>query len=152
MKLAEALILRADYQKRIEQLKQRIQRNAKVQEGDAPAENPTDLLAELEQIGTDLVALIQRINRTNAQTSFAEYGTVADAIAFRDVLKLRIGVYRDLAQAATVTQERYSKSEVKFRATVSVAETQKQADQLAKAYRELDAAIQAVNWITDVLA
>jgi hypothetical protein len=152
MKLAEALILRADYQKRIEQLKQRIQRNAKVQEGDAPAENPAELLAELEHIGIDLVALIQRINRTNAQTAFPEYGTVTDAIAFRDVLKLRIGIYRDLAQAATVTQERYSKSEVKFRSTVSVAETQKQADQLAKAYRELDAAIQAANWITDMVA
>ena len=152
MKLAEALILRADYQKRLEQLKQRIQRNAKVQEGDAPAENPAELLAEVEQLSTDLVALIQRINRTNAQTPFAEYGTIADAIAFRDVLKLRIGIYRDLAQAATVTQERYSKSEVKFRGTVSVAETQKQADQLAKVYRELDAAIQAANWLTDVVA
>ena len=152
MKLAEALILRADYQKRIEQLKQRIQRNAKVQEGDAPAENPTELLTEIEQISTDLVTLIQRINRTNAQISLPDYGTIADAIAFRDVLKLRIGIYRDLAQAATVTQERYSKSEVKFRSTVSVAETQKQADHLAKAYRELDAAIQATNWITDVVA
>jgi hypothetical protein len=29
MRLAEALILRADYQKRIEQLSQRLQRNAK---------------------------------------------------------------------------------------------------------------------------
>jgi hypothetical protein len=33
MKLAEALVQRADKKKRIEQLKQRILRNAKVQEG-----------------------------------------------------------------------------------------------------------------------
>ncbi|MEP7188497.1 MAG: hypothetical protein ABI901_04800, partial [Roseiflexaceae bacterium] len=36
MKVAEALILRADYQKRFEQLKQRLQQNARVQEGDTP--------------------------------------------------------------------------------------------------------------------
>src|SRR5207237_1352535 len=40
MKLAEALILRADCQKRMAQLKGRLLVNAKVQEGDAPAETP----------------------------------------------------------------------------------------------------------------
>ena len=43
MKLAEALILRADCQKRIAQLKSRLLTNAKVQEGDAPAEPPQEL-------------------------------------------------------------------------------------------------------------
>ena len=36
MKLAEALLLRADCNKRFEQLKQRIVRSALLQEGDAP--------------------------------------------------------------------------------------------------------------------
>ena len=40
MKLAEALILRADCQRHIEQLKQRLLRNVKVQEGDKPSEDP----------------------------------------------------------------------------------------------------------------
>lgn len=40
MKLAEALILRSDYQKRIEQLKNRLTNNAKIQEGDEPMESP----------------------------------------------------------------------------------------------------------------
>lgn len=68
MKLAEALILRADCQKRIEQLKQRLIRNAKVQEGDQPAEEPEKLLEELERIAGDVLLLIRRINRTNAAT------------------------------------------------------------------------------------
>ncbi|MEM8557071.1 MAG: hypothetical protein AAGG50_04525, partial [Bacteroidota bacterium] len=38
MKLAEALILRADLQKRLAQLRQRVMQNVKTQEGDAPAE------------------------------------------------------------------------------------------------------------------
>ena len=58
MKLAEALILRADHQKRLEQLKQRLLRNAKVQEGDRPAEEPGELLAELERVAADLEGLI----------------------------------------------------------------------------------------------
>ena len=62
MKLAEALVLRADGQKRIEQLQQRLIQNAKVQADDQPAENPEILQQELEQLAQELVLLIQRIN------------------------------------------------------------------------------------------
>jgi hypothetical protein len=151
MKLAEALMLRADYQKRAEQLKQRLNQNAKVQEGDTPAENPADLLAELERIAGDLVSLIQRINRTNSATLLEGAQTLADALAERDVLQLRLGAYRELAQAASITQTRATRSEVKFHSTVNVGEVQQEADRLAKAYRELDARIQAANWLTEVL-
>ena len=57
MKLAEALLLRADSQKRIAQLKSRLLTNAKVQEGDAPAETPQQLIAELERVSTELLDL-----------------------------------------------------------------------------------------------
>jgi hypothetical protein len=124
MKLAEALILRADYQKRVEQLKHRLQQNAKVQDGDTPAESPADLLAELEQVTTDLTGLIQRINRTNAATPFRDGQSLADVLALRDVTKIKMGAYRELAQAASITQQRTTRSEVKFRSTVSVAEVQ----------------------------
>ena len=70
MKLAEALILRADCQKRIAQLKSRLLTNAKVQEGDAPAETPQELIAELERVSAELLDLIKRINRTNSATAF----------------------------------------------------------------------------------
>ena len=40
MKLAEALIVRSDYQKRIEQLRNRLLQNAKIQEGETPNEDP----------------------------------------------------------------------------------------------------------------
>ena len=45
MKIAEALILRADIQKRIAQLKVRLNNNAKVQENEEPTEDPEFLLA-----------------------------------------------------------------------------------------------------------
>ena len=39
MKLAEALSIRADLQKKVAQLKERIKESAKVQEGDEPCDN-----------------------------------------------------------------------------------------------------------------
>ena len=150
MKLAEALILRADAQKRVEQLKQRLLRNAKVQEGDTPAENPRDLIAELDRVAADLTRLIQQINRTNAATTLADGTNVSDALARRDVLAKQHVAYRDLAATATVDQTRYSRSEVKFVSTVDVAATQRRADDLARTHRELDAAIQAANWTIDL--
>lgn len=150
MKLAEALVLRADYQKRLEQLKARLLRNAKVQEGEKPAENPSELLKQVEEVASQLEALIERINRTNAATSITGYRTIAAALARRDILAMRRAIYAELAQAATVTQDRYSKSEVKFKSTVNVSEMQAQADRLAKEYRELDTLLQAANWATDL--
>ena len=68
MKLAEALISRADHLKRIERLKLRLLQNAKVQEGDKPAEKPNDLIKEIERLSDSLARLIQRINSTNSVT------------------------------------------------------------------------------------
>ncbi len=151
MKVAEALILRSDAQKRIEQLRERINRNAKVQEGDEPAENPTALLQEFDAIAKTLVDLVQRINRTNSATELTPGRSISDAIAQRDDLRLRQSIHSGLASEATVTMGRYSKSEVKFQSTVDVAAIQRQADELARHYRDLDALIQANNWQTELL-
>ena len=149
MKLAEALILRADLQNRAEQLRQRLYENAKVQDGDTPGENPQGLLAILEEATNELTDLVQRINRTNVNTTLDSGDTIADALAQRDILKFKSGVYRGLAQSATVSQGRFTRSEIKFVSTVDVKETQEQADAYAKSHRELDATIQAANWSTD---
>ena len=65
MKLAEALILRADCQKRIQQLETRLVNNAMVQDGETPAEDPSQLRLELEDVSEQLLLLIKRINKTN---------------------------------------------------------------------------------------
>lgn len=150
MKLAEALALRADAQKRLEQLKQRLLRNAKVQAGDKPGEDPARLLTEFEAAATELTSLVQRINKTNAASTFQKM-SLTDALAVRDTLRLREGMYRELAAAASITQTRTSKSEVKFRSTVAVVRIQKQADALARELRELDARIQESNWRIDLI-
>jgi methyl-accepting chemotaxis protein len=109
MKIAEALALRADLQKRLEQLKQRLVKNARIQEGDVPEEDPGELQSEMERSARELTLLIQRINRTNAQSRFGS-GTLSDALAERDVLKIRYNAYRELANAASTSQHRTTRS------------------------------------------
>ena len=151
MKLAEALLLRADCQKRMEQLKSRLIGSAKLQEGEVPPENPQKLLVEAEAVADQLMDLIRRINKTNSTTTFVGGSSLADALAERDVLLLRRNIYNDLATFASVRQDRITRSEVKYISAVDVAETRKRADELAKNYRELDARIQELNWKTELV-
>ena len=151
MKLAEALILRADCQKRLAQLKSRLLTNAKVQEGDKPAESPQELLTELGRCSAELLDLIKRINQTNSATVFAGRETISDALAQRDVLALQRTAYAELAQTAAISHGRFTRSEVKYVSTIKVAEIQKRADELARHYRDLDARIQEINWQTELI-
>ena len=150
MKLAEALVLRADCQKRIAQLQHRLTRNAQVQEGEQPTENPQVLLTELEGAIAELTGLIQQINRTNTATML-ENRSLTDALAERDTLQTKRNVYTRLIEAAAVQPNRYSLSEVRFVSTVDVAALQRQVDNLARDYRVLDTAIQALNWQTELV-
>ena len=151
MKLAEALITRADYQRRIEQLKMRIGNNVKVQEGEQPAENPNTLLTELDDIMKELTSLIQRINRTNCSIQFDDVRTLADALAERDQLWEKRLILGKIAEQASVRADRYSRAEIKMISAVDVAAMQKQIDRLSKEFRELDTKIQGLNWSVDLL-
>ena len=156
MKLAEALILRADAQKRIQQLRERLNRSAKTQEGEQPPEDPQELLAELERVVTEFTGLVKRINRTNAQTTFDAERTLTDALADRDGLMYERSVLAAVIEAATGTNQYarygvYAGGDIKMLRTVNVAEIQRRIDSLSRQYRELDTAIQALNWQADVI-
>ena len=150
MKLAEALQLRADLQKRMEQLASRLYDNATVQEGEAPAEDPAGLLADYEDCAAQLEDLMARVNRTNCGTQ-TEKGSLTDLLARRDCLKKRVEVYRNFLTSASSLTRRATRSEIKICSTVSVPEYRKKADALARELREADNAIQAANWTTELL-
>ncbi|CDM94751.1 conserved hypothetical protein [Limnospira indica PCC 8005] len=150
VKLAEALILRADLQKRIAQLQQRLLRTLKVQEGEEPPEDPQDLMGELENLSAELLRLIQQINRTNSVTQL-EGKSLSDALAERDTLKLKRSVYKAAVEAASERYDRYTRGELKVLTTINVAEVQKLTDSLAQNHRQLDTKIQALNWATDLI-
>lgn len=146
MKLAEALILRADAQKRIEQLKSRLARSARVQEDEKPPEDPAELLQELERTFQQLAGLIKQINKTNAAAVFSDGRTLADLLADRDMLILQRTALVGLNEAATAKIDRFTRSEVKYYSTIDVRALQRQIDDLAKQHRELDTQIQEANW------
>lgn len=146
MKLAEALILRADYQKRLEQIRERLTRSAKVQEGEKPPENPSDLLDEMNNLINKLTDLVQKINRTNSLTVIEDGKTITDLLAERDSVSLKMSILESLINATTIKQDRYSKSEVKFYSTVNAAKIQKEINILSKEYRQIDTKVQENNW------
>jgi hypothetical protein len=154
MRLAEALALRADVARRVEQLRSRIVGNARYQEGEEPAEDAAALLTEVGDALDELESLIRRINRTNAITPLGE-GTLTDAIARRDTLRLRHSVLTSAADAAAgsgrPSVSRQLRSELAFVAALPVAGLRGQADQVARQLRELDMGIQRVNWEAELL-
>lgn len=149
MKLAEALNQRADLQKRIAQLKERLNNNVKVQEGDSPAEDPKDLFAELDDAIHQLKETVFRINRTNLETA-VEGRSLTDIIAEKDTLSLKISTLREVLENTNVRSDRFSRNEIKFVRTIDVAKLQKQIDDLSKQLRELDVKLQQANWSTDL--
>ena len=153
MKLAEALALRAEAVRRIEQLRSRIVDNARYQEGEEPAEDAAALLVQTGQSCTELESLIQRINRTNASARMGTE-TVTDALARRDVLKLRHGVITAAADAAAGRERGWSRqlrSELTFVSALPVADLRAEADDVARRIRGLDTDIQRANWEIDLL-
>ncbi len=149
MKLAEALQERADLNSKINELRSRLSNNATVQEGEAPAENPAELLSQLDECAARLEELMARINATNCAT-VTERGTLTELIARRDCLTLRLSAYRNLVDEASCLAPRATRTEIKIVSAVDVKKLQKQADELAKELRFVDNLIQQSNWLTEL--
>lgn len=151
MKLANALSQRSELQTRLRQLESRLNNNALVQEGEQPAEDPVELLKELDEGYVRLEALVSAINRTNNATPAGEGTTLSDLLARRDCLKGKLTTLRNFLVNASALVQRRTASEIRIRSTVNVRELQKQVDGLAKQLRELDETIQEKNWTTELL-
>jgi hypothetical protein len=156
MKLAEALAERAAATRRVEQLRARIVASARHQEGETPAEDAQRLLGEIGVVLDDLETLIRRINRTNAAVMLGDNGTLTDALARRDVMRLRHAAITAAADAAAGKDQRglavrQLRSELAMISALPVAELRERADALAYEIRTLDVRIQRTNWEADLL-
>ena len=151
MKLANALSQRSELQTRIRQLEVRLNNNAQVQEGEQPAEDPMELLKELEADYARLEELGSAINRTNNSTRLEDGVPLSDLLARRDCLKGRLSALRNFLSNASALIRRHSASEIKVKSTVNVRELQKQVDGLSKDLRQLEETIQEKNWTTELL-
>ena len=150
MKLAQALSERSDLQTRLAQMTQRLTNNAIVQEGDAPAEDPSALLSECDQTLARLEELVSRINLTNAATKI-DGVTLTELISRRDALKRKVALLRTFLDAASARVDRYSRTEIRLQSTVDVAALRKDVDRMSKELRETDEKIQEQNWLTELL-
>ncbi len=83
--------IRADLQKKVAQLKERIKESAKVQEGDEPCDN----VEELDEAVVQLEDLIYRINITNVQI-VQDGDSLTRLIANRDVLSMRVKALKEV--------------------------------------------------------
>ena len=95
MKLAEALQERSDINKRISELRRRLENCLLVQEGEEPAEDPMDLLNELDSSTERLETLVASINETNCNT-IVDGVSLTELIARKDALTLRHAAYKEL--------------------------------------------------------
>jgi Family of unknown function (DUF6847) len=146
MKVAEALLLRADIQKKLVSLQARAQRYAVVQEGEQPAEDPQEILRQIDAVATELQRLVFAINRANLRSKIASGESLTEALARRDSLVLRHRILQSVVDVCAKPPDRYGVKEIRWVTTVNVATLQTAVDSLAKEIRELNAAIQEAGW------
>ncbi|WP_300805582.1 DIP1984 family protein [uncultured Duncaniella sp.] len=148
MKLAEALSLRSNLQKRINMLKGRMQKSCMVIEGDTPPEDINDLFKELDGCLKQFRELVYRINVTNMHSSI-DGRSITDIMAERDVLQQRVNIYHELTKTLVDGNNRWGREEKSVR-LVDVPSLRRQTDEYAKRLRLLDLKLQQSNWTIDL--
>lgn len=151
MKLAEALMLRSDLQTKLASLQQRINSNVLIQEGDQPSEDPNALIKEAFAVNSELHALIQRIHATNAQVQTIQGQPLLRVLNARDSLTQQHRILQQAIDSSQRENGRYSSSEIRWIKSISVAELQKQADDISRQLRQNNLEIQASNWQIDLI-
>lgn len=156
MKLAEALQERADLNRTVEHLKERLVSNALVQEGEVPNENPEELKQALDAAIARLALVTAQINKTNCTATVDDVPpdgtrmTLTEIIAEKDALIMKIQAYQGLARAGSLSTQRARNTEIKIKPTFSVPALQTEIDRMSKTLRLLDNRLQACNWNTDL--
>ena len=150
MKIAEALLIRADVQKKLASLRDRIARSAVVQDGESPHEDPKKLLDEAFGVVKELESLVAKINAANLSATLPDGRTLMAAIAHRDALAAQHSLLQHAIASSHREPDRYSMSKIKWVAVLNVASLQRQTEDLAKSIRELNAAIQETNWKVEI--
>ena len=150
MKLAEALQERADLNKKIDEMRNRLNNCILVQEGEEPAEDPVMLLKELDEAAERLEVLMAAINLTNSRSK-VDGMTLTQLIARKDALTVQLSAYRNLVYVAGQSTSRARGTEIRVKALLKASDLQKKADQLAKEIRRLDNLLQETNWKTRLI-
>lgn len=145
-------MIRADLQRRIGQMRARIDQNARYQEGEEPTEDASSLIEEVSDALNELEELVLAVNLTNASLLLPDGRTMTAALAKRETLRARHSLLTSAADAAQGRDGyRQMRSELRQLPAVPVAELRQRADTTARDLRNLDVNIQRTNWEADLL-
>lgn len=136
--------MRADLKKKIEHLEARIRPILIVTEGKLPQEDPIKLLAQLRKTIQDFETIVIRINKANNLTHIEGEGSLMEALAKRDSLKMLAEKLRIIRQSAQLNNA------YNMQTTVDINSLQIEIDQTGRAFREIDSKIQEINWLTEL--
>ncbi|WP_227430664.1 DIP1984 family protein [Psychrobacter sp. I-STPA6b] len=155
MKLAKALIIRGDLQKKLSDTKNIIQKNSVVHKESNPNIDPNEMIVKANQIIDELDNLMERIHRTNTLAKTSDGRTMLKLLTERDTLRNRHKLLTSTIESTTKSHdsffgERYHDLE-NIKVTVPVADLQKQADDISMKIRHLNITIQENNWQIDLL-
>lgn len=150
MKIAEALMERAALKTDLEELKNRMLKNVKIQDGDTIQEDVYTLMEEYIQKQSHLSELISKINQSNIKTINNDGESLANMLALRDTYKSIVKTYKLLYDEAIITPSRYSRNEIKFISTVDIDKIQAKINEYSGKYRTLDTQIQELNWTVNL--
>ncbi len=148
MKLAEALLIRKELKKKVGVLKERIAKNAIVQEGDVPTEEPEALIRNAFSALREEAVLVGRINRTNMRCTLPDGMTMMEALARRDRLINEHAVLQGAIESAHGGYQ--VRQQLKWVKVFDVAALQKEVDDLDIRIREFNVTIQETNWLTEL--
>lgn len=90
--------------------------------------------------------LVIRINKTNNDTLVEGEGSLMEALAKRDALKMLSEKLRDIRYAAQINNS----GETNLKTTIDIKKLQIEMDQTGRAFREIDSKIQEINWLTEL--
>lgn len=148
MKLAEALLQRADMKNHLDRLQERITQNARIQEGDTPEEDPLELLEEALRILREGEELVIRINKVNLEAILPNGMTMMEAIVRRTSLEKEHSLLLRMVKSAQKDSDRYTRNEIRWISVINIREMQQRIQDTAQRIRELNTLIQECNWLT----
>ena len=150
MKLAEALLKKDEYIKKIDDSKKRVKNNIIINENNENNEEPNELIKEYINANNELSDLIIKIKSRENITKLEIGISISEAINIREKLSREIDIYKIVLKEVNSKSYREAKNENKITVLVNVKDMQNEFDKLSKAYNDIDIMIQSANWNTDL--
>jgi len=147
MKLAEAMMQRADLDKKVSILGARLNDIALINKNYALEDEPKHLFEELNKSMKALSELVYRIHVTNMET--IDNGTTITAMLTKEeILKMRINTLIRIKESASI-DSRFDKTI--YTILINKAELQKELDECKSQLEKLDMKLQQLNWQTELI-